>query len=401
MRVWHLGKFYPPAFGGIETHVRALARAQASLGAEVRVLCVNHMNRAGDDVTWRMFPPTATQIERDGRVEVVRLGRLASVARLDLCAGVIGALRRATHEGVDVLHLHVPNPMMLLALSLARPKVPLIITHHSDIVRQRLTKLALEPFERFVYRSAARIICNSPPYLEGSPVLRAHREKVCVIPMGIDQTPFVTPSEKARAFADELRRRFSHAGPIWLSIGRLVYYKGLSAAIEALGTLPGTLLVIGTGPLEVELGRLADERGVRARVIFLGQVDQDELAGAYQAATALMFPSNARSEAFGLVQVEAMASGCPVLNADIEHSGVPWVSRHEESGITVSTDGRQAAFQIAAAGRRLLDEPGLRKRLAAGARARAQAEFDHRVMAERTLALYREVGRSFTERSRE
>ena len=121
------------------------------------------------------------------------------------------------------------------------------------------------------------------------------------------------------------------------------------------------------------------------RARFLGEVPRDEdLVACYLAADAFWFPSNARSETYGLVQVEAMASGCPVINAAIPHSGVPWVSRHEETGLTVPVDD-PAAF--AAAARRLLEEPGLRDRLAAGARARAIAEFQCATMGRRSLAL--------------
>jgi rhamnosyl/mannosyltransferase len=123
-------------------------------------------------------------------------------------------------------------------------------------------------------------------------------------------------------------------------------------------------------------------------VAWLGHVTPDELAGAYQAAAALWFPSNARSEGFGLVQVEAMASGCPVINTAVPDSGVSWVSRNEVTGLTVPINDAPA---LAAATRRLLDEPGLRDRLAAGARRRAADEFGAEVMAERSLEIYRTV----------
>jgi glycosyltransferase involved in cell wall biosynthesis len=127
---------------------------------------------------------------------------------------------------------------------------------------------------------------------------------------------------------------------------------------------------------------------VANRVIWRGQVSQAELIGAYHAATALWFPSNARSEGFGLVQVEALASGCPVINTALAGSGVPWVSPHEQSGLTVPVNDASA---FAAAARRLLVEPGLRVRLAAGARQRACREFDHLLMARRSLDVYRDV----------
>jgi rhamnosyl/mannosyltransferase len=120
-------------------------------------------------------------------------------------------------------------------------------------------------------------------------------------------------------------------------------------------------------------------------VDWLGHVEPDRLVGAYRAATALWFPSNARSEGFGLVQVEAMASGCPVINTSVPHSGVSWVSRDGESGLTIPVGDSEA---LAAASRRFLDEPELRDQLCSVAVARARCEFDDGVMARRSLELY-------------
>src|SRR5436305_5973901 len=105
LRVCHLAKFYPPAPGGIESHVRTLARAQAELGAKVSVVCVNHLDRRGRDVTWEPLAQTDTVEEWDGPVRVTRLGKWGTVARLDVCPRLLGALRRAGDEA-DVLHLH-------------------------------------------------------------------------------------------------------------------------------------------------------------------------------------------------------------------------------------------------------------------------------------------------------
>jgi rhamnosyl/mannosyltransferase len=133
---------------------------------------------------------------------------------------------------------------------------------------------------------------------------------------------------------------------------------------------------------------LAEQLGVTSRVIWAGRLNDDQLIGAYHAATALWFPSNARSEAFGLVQVEALACGCPVINTDIPGSGVAWVSQHDETGLTVPINEPQS---LAAAARRLMDEPALRERLSQRARERAAAEFDAELMARRTLAVYEKV----------
>jgi rhamnosyl/mannosyltransferase len=386
LRVVHLGKFYPPASGGMETHVRTLARAQAALGAKVTVVCVNHRDAAGRDVTWERFTRTATAEEWDGPVRVVRVGRHASLARLDVCLGLPVLLRRLKAGNADLLHLHVPNPTMLLALAAARSRLPLVVTYHSDVVKQKRLRLLLRPFEHLAFRRAGALVATSPVYAAGSEVLQYYTGKLGVLPFGIDLGPYFHTGAAVRARADELLA--THGRPLWLAVGRLVYYKGLHNAIRALASVPGKLLVVGDGPLEAELRRQAEAAGVAGRVIWRRRLPQDELVAAYHAATALWFPSNARSEAFGLVQVEAMASGCPVLNTAIPDTGVAWVSRHEETGLTVPVDDPDA---LARAANRLLTEPGLHQRLSRNARGRARAEFDDGLMARRSLALYRRV----------
>ncbi len=386
VRVCHLGKFYPPALGGIETHVAALARSQAELGAKVRVLCVHHLDRHGRDVTWDRFAQTETVEEWDGPVRVIRMGRRACVARLDFCLELPSLLNRLRRAEVDLFHLHVPNPTMLLALAALRPRVPLVVTYHSDVIKQKVLQLAVQPFERVVFHDAAMILSTSPLYPGGSATLQRYCGKLGVLPLGIDLGPYLRPA--AAALEHGRRLRAEHSWPLWLAVGRLVYYKGLHNAIRALALVPGKLMIVGQGPLEDDLRRLAEEVGVAERVCWRGRVSMEELVGAYRAATAGWFPSNDRSEGFGLVQVEAMASGCPVLNTSIPHSGVSWVSRHEETGLTVRPNDPAG---LAAAANRLLHEPGLRERLARNAGARARLEFDQALMAARSLKFYERV----------
>jgi rhamnosyl/mannosyltransferase len=308
------------------------------------------------------------------------------LARLDLCPRLPSVLNKLLRDRPDVLHVHTPNPTMVLALAAVRPLVPSVITHHSDLIRQKLLGRAFSPFELLVYRRAAALLSTSPAYAQGSALLKRYAAKVEGLPLGLDLAPYLRPSWEAQQYACELRARYGH--PLWLVVGRLVYYKALHVCLEALTQVAGKLLVIGTGPLEAALRKRAGELDVAERVVWQGYASPAELVGAYQAATALWFPSNARSEGFGLVQVEAMASGCPVINTAIPHSGVAWVSRHEESGLTVPVNDPAA---LAGAARRLLLEPGLRSTLSHGARTRACREFDHKLMASRSLAVYERV----------
>lgn len=383
MRIVQLGKYYPPASGGIETYTRTLAHAQAELGADVTVVAINHRDAEGGDATFRPTVATPTTTEADGPVLVHRVGRLANVARLDVAPGLARVLRRLERARPDVWHVHTPNPTMLLALAWNPGLAPLVVTHHADIVRQRVLRHAMRPVERRAYARADALLASSPPYVEGSVALTRERAKVSVVPFGIDLAPFASVPEDAVAAV-----RARHPGPIWLSVGRLIHYKALDVALRALRDVPGTLIVVGVGPMAAPWRRLAAELGVAERVVFRGAVSFDELVGLYHAATALWFPSDTRGEAFGIVQVEAMAAGCPVINAQIPWSGVPWVSRHDETGLTVPVDDPTA---FAAAARRLVGEPGLRARLSGAARAAAHARFDHRAMARRILDLYEEI----------
>jgi rhamnosyl/mannosyltransferase len=371
LRVCHLGKYYPPAPGGIETHVRTLAIAQAELGATVQVFCVNH-------------EPGPTTVEFDGPVKVTRFARKAAAAKLDVCPEMVEGLRKVE---ADILHMQVPNPTMILALLLARSKIPLVVTYQSDVIRQKLRAALFRPIERLAYRNVRAILSTSPSYPGGSSFLRSYHDKISLLPNGIDLGPYLKPSAEHVAEADRIRT--SYQGPLWLGCGRQVYYKGFLNAIRALTRVSGTLLLIGDGPDHAMLRAETETLGLTDRVVFLGNLPHYmDLIPYYLAADAFWFPSNARSEAFGLVQVEAMACGCPVVNAAIPHSGVAWVSPHEETGLTVSVDDPIA---LADAANRLLTEPGLRDRLSIAARERAINEFDHRVMAKRSLAIYEDV----------
>jgi glycosyltransferase involved in cell wall biosynthesis len=362
LRVLHVGKFYPPHRGGIETHVETLCRAlQADVDVEVLV--------AADG-------PRTVRETIDG-VPVTRIGTRATLASATLNPGMARAIRQAN---ADVVHFHHPNPTGVLSYLASGRRGPLVVGYHSDIVRQRVLGTLFAPIlERFL-RQADAILAASPDYARSSPVLRRHADRVRILPYGIRAEEFeaADPAHVAR-----IRERY---GPrMVLAVGRLVYYKGFEYLVRAMAEVDGRLVILGDGPLRGALEARAAEAGVAERVALPGAVP--DLTPWYHAADVFALPSVARSEAFGIVQLEAMAAGTPVVNTRLD-SGVPFVSRDGESGITVPPQNPQA---LAGALQRLLDDAALRREYGEAARQRVRREFSVGRMAADTLAVYRDA----------
>jgi glycosyltransferase involved in cell wall biosynthesis len=364
LRVLHVGKFYPPHRGGMETHLEALCTRLAG-HVDVRVLV------SADG--WR------TVRETRGGVPVTRVGTLASVASAALNPGMAREIRES---GADVVHLHHPNPTATLSYLASGHRGPLVVTYHSDIVRQRVLGALFAPVLEALMRRASAVLVSSPNYLESSPVLRRHAFRCRVLPFG------VAPEEFERCDSNAYQSVRARYGPrMVLGVGRLVYYKGFEYLVRAAAGLDAHLVLAGDGPERPALERLAARLGVADRVSLVGSVP--DLLPFYHAASVFVLPAVARSEAFGLVQLEAMACGTPVVNTAIA-SGVPFVSRHGETGLTVPPADAGA---LAAAIGALLDNPALRDRLGRAARRRVVEEFSADRMVARTLDVYREVSR--------
>ena len=287
-------------------------------------------------------------------------------------------LAEISRREFDVLHLHTPNPLAAAAyLAAKKPKAHyLVVTHHSDIVRQTALKHLVRPIMRLVMQRADAIVATSPNYLASSEELRPYREKCHVIPYGIE-LPRLRPNPADAAAAAQIRSTVR--GPVVLGVGRLIYYKGFEVAIRAMAQVPATLLLIGAGPLRQPLEKLSRDLGLGERVRFVGEIHNHSLSQYYLASDLFILPSIARSEAFGIVQLEAMARGLPVVNTQLQ-SGVPFASRHLETGLTVPPGDVGA---LSEAIRKLLDGKVQRKCFGVAARARVEREFSAERMRQR------------------
>jgi len=363
MKLVHAAKFYPPHVGGMETVLADLCDGMAGEW-DVEVVCANDTSSTVD--------------EKRGDVRVVRAAALGRALSVPICPSLPWHLW--THAA-DCVVLHEPNPIAGASLWLRTPARRLIVWHHSDLVRPSWAAPTYGRIvQRSLYRRADCVIVSSPALAADSALVRVARH-VAVIPFGVALERYrrVDAARQSRVQAI----RAATPGPRLLFVGRLVYYKGVHVLLPAMRRWPGTLIIVGDGPLEAGLRAQAASLGVADRIRFVGTVDDDELEAYYQACDALVLPSIARTEAFGVVQIEAMAAGLPVVSTQLP-TGVSWVNQHDVTGLLVPPDDAAA---LGAALEQLARDDQLRARLAAGARQRADSTFarERMVSAFRTL----------------
>jgi rhamnosyl/mannosyltransferase len=316
----------------------------------------------------------------------VPVTRVASLARIGSVAVSPGLAVELLRSRPDITVIHEPNPIALVADLVTGRRGPLLVYLHSEVVRpQWKYRLMYRPFLRRVLDRAARIIVASPAMASSAAQLEGYRHKCVVIPYGVDRARLrMTPAIRARV--DELRAD-ADGRPLVLFAGRLVPYKGADVLIRALQGVNARLVVVGDGPQAGALHDLVRQLQLTDRVALAGAVPDPELIALYHACDLFVLPSVTRAEAFGHVQVQAMASGKPVISTSVP-SGVPWVNRHGETGLVVAPGDVEALRHALAM---LVADGALRARLGAAGQRRVEEEFTAERMADRTVALYRAV----------
>ena len=366
--VLHVGKFYPPVSGGMERVLETLCRSTRGL-VENRVLVMNGTRRTIEE-------------EVDG-VRVVRVGTIAAAGSVHIAPSFPACLRR---ERADLMILHEPNPWALLSYVIARPPAPLFIWYHSDVVRPRLQYAAFyAPIARPVYNRARRIIVSSPPLVEHARALQAYRDRVRVIPFGIEPAAWRLDPRDEHAVA-AARREFG--SPFVLFAGRHVAYKGIDVLVRALAGTGVRGVIAGDGPKRAEWEALARSLAAAGQIRFVGEVPDAQLKHLMHAAAMFALPSVTRAEAFGYVQLEAMAAGVPVISTDVP-SGVSWVNQDGRTGRTVRAGDPDS---LRAAILELAGDAALRERMGAAGRRRVEEAFTFEQLRERMRQLFEEAG---------
>jgi glycosyltransferase involved in cell wall biosynthesis len=320
MRIMHIGKYFPPATGGMERFVGDLVAAQRHAGDDVSVLVHEDPKpRVQADPAWLMRVP-------------VWLKLLFAPISPRFPAWLNRAILRCQPQ---VLHLHMPNPSAFWALLLpSARRIPWVVHWHSDVeVSKPFLRLAYTQyriFERALLERAECIIVTSPQYLEASRPLESWRHKSHVVPLGLDpaRVPAVVPTAAAGLWApDKLRV---------LAAGRLTYYKGFETLLKAvIDDDVMQLAIVGEGEERPALEKIIRESRARPDVRLLGEVDDATLNALMSSCDVFCLPSRERTEAFGIVLMEAMRYGKPLVVSDLPGSGVKWLARHGQNALVV------------------------------------------------------------------
>jgi len=364
--------YYPPVVGGVEGHINLLANGLKDRGIKVEVLVSNTRAKL--------------EIENIDGIRVIKVPQLGRFASAPLNASLSTWVRRLGREA-DVIHFHFPNPTGEIASLLAGLNSKIIVTYHSDIIRQAKLAKVYAPFLRRFLESSEAIIATSPPYIESSEVLRRFRDKCKVIPFGIDLSRFRLNTERSGQVAG-IRR--TYGGSIILFIGRFRYYKGLYILLEAMKSVSGSLLLIGIGPMERELKeQVAMDDDLREKVFFLGELSDEDVVNHLQACDVFVLPSIFRSEAFGIVLLEAMACGKPLISTELG-TGTSFVNQHQETGLVVPPCDAGA---LSEAINYLLTNPEIMERLGKAAKERAEKYFCLDRMIEDVIRTYEDIQR--------
>ena len=374
MRILHVGKYYPPYRGGMETVLWNLAMGLLDHDCDVRVVVAGERSL---DVETAIVGPRSGR-----RGGLVRVGRFGVINSQPVLPTLLSVLRRELREfAPDVVQLHFPNPLAALVWTLLtrwrRGPAPILsVWYHADITRQRVGRALVAPWVRDCLRQAAGISVSTRGLAAGSPLLRAVRDRVAVIPFGIAPQPWL----------DVVPRRDGG----YLFVGRLVPYKGLHTLLAAVAAVPGAELdIVGDGPARQDLERRIRRLDLVGRVRLHGRLPEPDFVALLAAARALVLPSLNASETFGLVQLEAMGAGVPVIASNLA-SGVNEVGVPERTCLLVPP-GDAAALAGALA--RLQSDADLGRRLGEEARRMFTERYQRDVMISRLLAWYEDLGR--------
>ena len=357
LSVLQINKLYAPDIGGVERVIQQIAEGLAGQTQMQVLVCQKKGERKEEEVNG---------------VPVTRSKTLGTKFSMPISFGFFRDLRRLC-KGKDLLLFHMPFPLGDLAYLFSGYQGKTAVWWHADVVRQKKLMFFYRPIMNAFLRRVDRIFVATQGHIEGSAYLGPYREKCRVVPFGLNVEEYKKDAAKTSPLAEQ-----GQEGTVkFLFVGRLVYYKGVDVLLRAFEKVPNAeLFIVGSGPLRAELEAEAERMGKAGAVHFLSGLSDEQLKACYRDCDVFVLPSIARSEAFGLVQLEAMAFGRPVINTNLP-SGVPYVSLDGKTGLTVPPEDAQALADAMCA---LAEDAALREQYGRAGYERVCTEFSEQHM---------------------
>lgn len=376
MKILQLGKFYP-IFGGVEKVMWNLTKGISERKVDCDMLCAvfrDNVDRVACGAGGRWVEQL---IEFNDHGQCICTPANHKVASTMISPAMIFWLRSHCRE-YDIIHIHHPDPMACVALFFSGYKGKVVLHWHSDILRQKTLMKFYSPLQNWLVKRADVILGTSPVYVQKSPYLQEAQDKISVLPIGIE--------DKLRQVSSER----TDGRKVVFSLGRLVPYKGFEYLIDAAKYLPDNyeIRIGGSGPLRTELENRIEEAGLGRKVKLIGQIPEDRLPDAFSSCDVYVMSSRMKTEAFGIVQVEAMSCGKPVVATHIPDSGVDWVNEDGVSGINVPVEDSRA---IAEAIMEICEDEGKYRQYCLQARERFESMFTMDKMIDGALSVYEKL----------
>lgn len=366
-KILQLGKFYPIR-GGVEKVMYDLTKGLSERGIKCDMLCA--------------VEGPSEEIVLNENARLICCHAVVKAAATMISPAMILKLRKICHE-YEIIHVHHPDPMACLALFLSGYKGRVILHWHADILKQKTLLQLYRPLQRWLINRAERIVGTTPLYLQESPYLSDVQPKTVCVPIGIN--------DPLRAPKQGMAMRAQYRGKkIIFSLGRLVEYKGFEHLIEAARHLDDQFVILigGSGPLKEQLQDSINRLQLHEKVKLLGFLGEQELPAYYEACDLFCLSSVYKTEAFGIVQIEAMSYGKPVVATTIEGSGVHWVNAEGVSGLNARKGDAEA---LAKAIQAITAHPMIYERYSEGAKQRFDENFTLEKMIENTLSVYKPI----------
>ena len=367
IKVLHFFKtYYPDSMGGIEQVIFQIAEGTQAHGVEPEVLYLSSRGAARNE-------PVANHLTHRAKLDL-------HVASTGFSLSAFKDFAELARQA-DIVHFHFPWPYMDLVHFATRLNKPTVVSYHSDIVKQKWLLKLYQPLMNRFFSSVDRIVASSPNYAAHSPVLTQFKDKVSIIPYGLDRSTYPKASaEKLAYWRQRLGERF------FLFVGALRYYKGLDYLLEAARISGLPVVIMGGGFLEQQLRQQASDAGL-SQVQFLGGLPDEDKVALLELCYAFTFPSHLRSESFGISLLEAAMYGKPLISCEMG-SGTTFINLADQTGLVVPPRDAPA---LAQAMQRLWDDPAQAQAMGAAAQQRFEDVFTASAMAKAYAELYRSL----------